>query len=84
MTRLHHDEFAKGFLESLLSPFGQVQTSFKISAEVREIDVYFQHDATIQPIPELGLLGKLAQTEKPSRSSRCTLLAGKFKGYTGS
>jgi hypothetical protein len=63
MTRLHHDEFAKGFLESLLSPYGQVQTSFKISAEVREVDVYFQHDATIQPIPELGLLGKLAQTD---------------------
>jgi hypothetical protein len=62
MTRFPHDEFAKGFLESLLSPFGEVQTSFKVSSEVREIDVYFQPDMSIQPIPKLGLLGKIAQT----------------------
>jgi Domain of unknown function (DUF4351) len=62
MTRFPHDEFAKGFLESLLSPFGEVQTSFKISSEVREVDVYFQPDSSIQPIPELGLLGKIAKT----------------------
>jgi hypothetical protein len=62
MTRFPHDEFAKGFLESLLSPFGEVQTSFKISSEVREVDVYFQPDTSIQPIPELGLLGKIAKT----------------------
>ena len=63
MTRFPHDEFAKGFLESLLSPFGEVQTSFKISSEVWEVDVYFQADRSIQPIPELGLLGKIAQTD---------------------
>jgi hypothetical protein len=63
MTRFPHDEFAKGFLESLLSPFGQVQTSFKISSEVREVDVYFQPDRSIQLIPELGLLGKIALTD---------------------
>ena len=63
MTRFPHDEFAKGFLESLLSPFGEVQTSFKISSEVREVDVYFQPNASIQPIPELGLLGNIAQTD---------------------
>ena len=62
MTRFPHDEFAKGFLESLLSPFGEVQTSFKISSEVREVDVYFQPDAATQPTPELGLLGKIART----------------------
>jgi Domain of unknown function (DUF4351) len=61
MTRFPHDEFAKGFLESLLSPFGEVQTSFKISSEVREVDVYFQPDRSIQLIPELGLLGKIAK-----------------------
>jgi Domain of unknown function (DUF4351) len=63
MTRFPHDEFAKGFLESLLSPFGQVQTSFKISSEVREVDVYFQSNHSIKPIPELGLLGDIAQTD---------------------
>jgi hypothetical protein len=62
MTRFPHDEFAKGFLESLLSPFGEVQTSFKISSEVREVDVYFQPDRSMQPIPELGLLGNIART----------------------
>jgi hypothetical protein len=62
MTRFSHDEFAKGFLESLLSPFGEVQTSFKISSEVREVDVYFQPDPSIRLMPELGLLGKIAQT----------------------
>ena len=44
-------------------PFGEVQTSFKISSEVREVDVYFQPDVSIQPIPELGLLGKIAKTD---------------------
>ena len=63
MTRFPHDEFAKGFLESLLSPFGEVQTSAKISSEVREVDLFFQPDLAIQPIPELGLLGKIAQTD---------------------
>jgi Domain of unknown function (DUF4351) len=63
MTRFPHDEFAKGFLESLLSPFGQVQTSFKISSEVREIDIYFQANDSTRSIPELGLLGKIAQTD---------------------
>jgi hypothetical protein len=63
MTRFPHDEFAKGVLESLLSPFGEVQTSYKIGSEVREVDVYFQPDPSIQPIPELGLLGRIAQTD---------------------
>jgi Domain of unknown function (DUF4351) len=63
MTRFPHDEFAKGFLESLLSPFGSIQTSFKISSEVREVDVYFQPDRSIQLIPELGLLGNIAQAD---------------------
>jgi Domain of unknown function (DUF4351) len=30
---------------------------------VREVDVYFQADRSIQPIPELGLLGQIAQTD---------------------
>jgi Domain of unknown function (DUF4351) len=63
MTRFPHDEFAKGFLESLLSPFGQVQTSFKISSEVREIDIYFQSNDSDQIISELGLLGEIAKTD---------------------
>ncbi len=41
MTIFAHDEFAKGFLETLLSPFGKVEPAYKIAAEVREVDVYF-------------------------------------------
>jgi hypothetical protein len=41
MTIFPYDEFAKGFLENLLSPFGKVEPAYKIAAEVREVDVYF-------------------------------------------
>ena len=71
MTRFPHDEFAKGFLGSLLSPLGTVQTSFKIGSEVREVDIYFQPDAGSESIPALGLLGKLAKSSlifEPFRS----------------
>ncbi len=73
MTRFPHDEFAKGFFESLLSPFGQVQTSFKISSEVREVDVYFTpNDNVVLPAADLGLLSQCAGTAavfEPYRNS---------------
>jgi hypothetical protein len=56
MTRFPHDQFAKDFLESLLSPLGQVQTSLKISGEVREMDVFFTPDPNLAPTSDLGLL----------------------------
>jgi Domain of unknown function (DUF4351) len=72
MTRFPHDQFAKDFLESLLSPLGQVQTSVKISSEVREMDVYFTPDPSLSPRSNLGLLGKCASTTvvfEPYRNS---------------
>jgi hypothetical protein len=39
MTRFPHDQFAKQYLKELLSPLGGVETSRKVSGEVREIDV---------------------------------------------
>jgi hypothetical protein len=36
MTKFPYDEFTKGFLETLLLPFGKVEPSYKIAAEVRE------------------------------------------------
>ena len=72
MTRFPHDQFAKDFLESLLSPLGQVQTSVKISSEVREMDVYFTPDPSLSPRSNLGLLGKCAITTavfEPYRNS---------------
>lgn len=71
MTRFPH-QFAKDFLESLLSPLGQVQTSLKISGEVREVDVYFIPDPKLSPIQELGILAECAKTTvifEPFRNS---------------
>jgi Domain of unknown function (DUF4351) len=72
MTRFPHDQFAKDFLESLLSPLGQVQTSLKISGEVREVDVYFIPDPKLSPIQELGILAECAKSTvifEPFRNS---------------
>lgn len=59
MSQFPHDQFAKNLLESLLSPFGQVQIAFTMSSEIREIDVYFTPNA----LPtNLGLLSQCAAT----------------------
>ncbi len=60
MTRFIHDEFAKDFLEELLSPYGEIKTPRRVSAEVREIDVWFAPSQIGVAIPNLGLLGRLA------------------------
>jgi hypothetical protein len=60
MTKFVYDEFAKGFLEVLLSPFGKVDPSYKIAAEVREVDVYFVPSGNNLDRSDLGLLGKCA------------------------
>jgi hypothetical protein len=62
MTQFPHDQFAKDLLETLLSPFGEVQTAKTIDAQVREIDVYFTPTANTPTDSRLGLLHKLAAT----------------------
>ena len=42
MTKFPHDQFAKEYLQELLSPLGEVETSKDVTAEVREIDIWFQ------------------------------------------
>ncbi|MCL1466986.1 hypothetical protein [Argonema galeatum] len=59
MTRFIHDQFAKDYLEELLAPFGEVKAPRRVSAEVREIDVWF---APTTNTDILGLLGRLAAT----------------------
>lgn len=59
MTRFIHDQFAKDYLEELLAPFGEVKAPRRVSAEVREIDVWFSPTTNTDI---LGLLGKLAAT----------------------
>lgn len=61
MTRFIHDEFAKSYLEELLSPFGEVKPDRKITREVREVDIWFAPTpGSDNPTPALGLLGQLA------------------------
>lgn len=62
MTRLIHDQFAKDYLEELLSPFGTVQQARPILAEVREIDVWFSPHPDAAPDPALGLLTQFMLT----------------------
>jgi hypothetical protein len=72
MTKFPYDDFAKGFLEALLSPFGTVEPSYKIAAEVREVDVYFIPLSNNLDRTDLGLLGKCATSPvviEPFRNS---------------
>ncbi len=59
MTRTIHDQFAKDYLEQVLSPYGQVLAPRRVPGEVRYIDVWF---APSQP-PDvaLGLLAKITR-----------------------
>ncbi len=41
MTRFIHDQFAKDYLEELLSSLGEVKSARVVRGEVREIDVWF-------------------------------------------
>ncbi|MFB8798845.1 MAG: flagellar assembly protein H [Microcoleus sp.] len=63
MTKFPHDRFAKEYLQELLSPLGEVETSKDVTAEVREIDIWFQPTSFEgEYIQSLGLLGKMAAT----------------------
>ncbi|WP_254564226.1 hypothetical protein [Oscillatoria sp. HE19RPO] len=61
MTRFIHDQFAKQYLEELLSPFGTVETGKTIAAEVQEVDVLFiANPESNRDRSSLGLLGQIA------------------------
>jgi Domain of unknown function (DUF4351) len=69
MSQFPHDDFAKDFLNSLLSPFGSIQSSYKISGEVRYVDIYFQpqidvREASALPNLDTESLGFLAKFAK--------------------
>lgn len=61
MTKFPYDEFSKSYLKELLQPLGDVETSRKVPAEIREIDVYFAPSSqSPQGTMQIGLLGRLA------------------------
>ncbi|NET29642.1 hypothetical protein [Okeania sp. SIO1I7] len=63
MTIFPHDQFAKQYLEELLSSIGEVKAPREVRGEVRQIDVWFSPQSQLQGNPEeLGLLGSLATT----------------------
>ncbi|KAF3890324.1 MULTISPECIES: RpnC/YadD family protein [Nostocales] len=63
MTRFPYDQFTKSYFKELLSPSGKVETSRKVAAEIKEIDVYFAPSPQeSQEREKLGLLGKFAAT----------------------
>ena len=53
-----HDQFAKNYLEQLLSPLGTVEISKEVSDETRQIDLFFSPNAE-QNRNYLGLLGRI-------------------------
>jgi hypothetical protein len=59
MTRKPHDQFAKQFLEELLSPLGKVEPNKEVIDEARFVDVLFSPSPQAQA-PNLGLLGRIA------------------------
>jgi hypothetical protein len=62
LTRFIYDEFSKDYLEMLLSPYGLAEAGKTVPSEILEIDVYFSPNSP-EPLPNLGLLGKFAQTQ---------------------
>ncbi|MUG95991.1 DUF4351 domain-containing protein [Scytonema sp. UIC 10036] len=62
MTRFLHDQFAKDYLKELLKNYGSVNTSEKVSTEIKEIDVLFIPTQPPQAeIQVLGLLSRFAE-----------------------
>ncbi|BBD63118.1 hypothetical protein NIES2109_59680 (plasmid) [Nostoc sp. HK-01] len=61
MTTKPHDQFAKDFLEELLSPLGRVKVNTQVRDEARFVNVLFTPEISSQD-PNLGLLGKIALT----------------------
>ena len=64
MTRFPYDQFSKSYLEELLQPLGTVQIAREVAGEVREIDVWFSPNESVDTIEvsRLGLLGRFAAT----------------------
>ncbi|KAB8319142.1 hypothetical protein SD81_009550 [Tolypothrix campylonemoides VB511288] len=60
MTRQPHDQFAKQYLEELLSPLGKVEVSREVTDEVRQVDILFFPAPSPNVDLQLGLLGRIA------------------------
>lgn len=62
MSQFPHDEFVKEYLPELIKDYGVAKSAENITAQRREIDVFFQPMKQVPMTPNtLGLLGRLAQ-----------------------
>ena len=63
VTREVHDQFAKHFLEELLTLLGKVNINREVSDEPRQIDVFFSpNPENIENAPDLGILSRIIST----------------------
>jgi Domain of unknown function (DUF4351) len=63
MTKNPFDSFSKQLLEEVLAPFGTVKISREVPGESQYVDVFFEPSSPTEIAPpELGLLGRIAQT----------------------
>jgi hypothetical protein len=84
MTRFIHDQFAKQVLTELLTSLGQVETSKDITAEIRQIDVFFvpapEKNANL---PSIGLLGRLVTGATLLEPFRNPITKGEIRSCLG-
>lgn len=63
MTRFTYDQFAKQYLEELLTPLGEVNISREVTGEVQQVDVWFAPTSQSKLQPQvLGLLGRFVSS----------------------
>jgi hypothetical protein len=63
MTRTPYDQYAKQYLEGLLKPLGEPKISREVTAEVRQVDIWFvPNEVTTTDREVLGLLGRMVAT----------------------
>jgi hypothetical protein len=63
MTRTPYDQYAKQYLEGLLKPLGEPKISREVTAEVRQVDIWFvPNEVTTTDREILGLLGRMVAT----------------------
>ncbi|KAM3094202.1 flagellar assembly protein H [Phormidesmis sp. 146-12] len=63
MTQIPFDQLAKQFLQTVLTPLGNVERSLEVPGESKFVDVWFEPATTPVVDPaSLGVLGKIAAT----------------------
>lgn len=62
MTQIRYDQFAKEYLEEVLSPLGKVERSFEVPGEAKQVDVWFEPEAKVGIAEPRSLLERITAT----------------------